>query len=884
MAFLLMLKPGPARATNTIGDKTTEITITVNDNGNITTAGTFTVSALQSMSQARNIYSAINNNTDIKFYATEGVLLTDLLTQADIDINNIDKFTFTATDKYARTFTKTYLLDTPRYCYPNLENNLSAESAIQVQPVLALKSTEFSQYDQVDYSLADDYYSVRLFCGQNEQDLVNDQGYVKWVSQIVVFTKPLNAQPPALAADITHNTVGQDVGISFTDDPNWRSAITEIDIDGTSIAGKYSIAAGMITIDGSVFDSEKDYYIIVKATGYQDAGVTQHKGSWPVIFTFDGNAIEQHVYTAADLRAMPATTAQYGSHTCKGVALQDLLAAANISNSNWQAQINVTDAATFPIDPVSVADLLDPSNRYLLTYDIDGQPVAIGPDNQTTLRIYWGIGITYKNVTGITITKDGNNGGGGGGGGGGGSAPAATGLVIGGAGITEGMGLLNSFVYLSQAQVDYIKANKSTDGLCLGSSSWTSSPTLYSSYHNHSTPEYTYTLAEGINLKTALTALGADVTSEPVVLEAKGIDNYNAVISDAFGKTASRNYFAPNGTIGAAVDPILIFYNNQVSTDNPGPDTVVPTSTAAITDTNPLFAYGQKEVLESNNCTFVKNTVKIRAGLDTPAFTITKDSTTKSISLSDIALIGIYQTSYFWDNGGAQITQDVVGVPLSVLLTKLDITVPSDRGLTININNGSGTAASSRAISYGEINECFVAFDAFENGQRVLGSVKPLRMYCPGETNAGVLIENVVGAAVSDVSMYTVSFEENGGSAVTDITQASGATIDTAPETTKEGYTFAGWYADEALTSAVTFPITVTGNMTLYAKWSSAAAEPGDVNSDGMVNILDVVQAVNYALGKAIPTAAQFSAADLNGDGSVNILDVVQIANKALGK
>ncbi len=405
LVFLMAAMPGPAGATNDVGDKTTEITIAVNDNGDITTAGTFTVSDLQSMPQVRNIYSAINNNTDKKFYATEGVLLTSLLAQAGIDTSNIDKFTFTATDNYARTFTKTYLLDTPRYCYPNLENNLSTEGAIQVQPVLALKSTEFPQYDQVDYNLADDYFSVRLFFGQNEQDLVCDQGYVKWVSRIVVYTKQLKAQPPVLAADMTHNSVGQDVGISFTDDPNWRSAITEIDVDGTSVAGEYSVAAGLITINGSVFDSEKDYYIIIKATGYQNAGVTQHKGSWTIIFTLDGNAAEQHTYTAADLRTMTATTGQYGAHICKGVALQTLLTAADITGSDWQAQINVTDADTFPIDPVSVADLLDPANRYLLTYDIDGQPVAVGPDNQTTLRIYWGIGITYKNVTGITITK-----------------------------------------------------------------------------------------------------------------------------------------------------------------------------------------------------------------------------------------------------------------------------------------------------------------------------------------------------------------------------------------------------------------------------------------------------------------------------------------------
>jgi hypothetical protein len=98
LTFLLVARPGPAGATNTVGDKTTAITITVNDNGTVTTAGTFTISDLQSMSKARNIYSSFNNNTDKKFYAAEGVLLTDLLAHANIDLSNIDKFTFTATD------------------------------------------------------------------------------------------------------------------------------------------------------------------------------------------------------------------------------------------------------------------------------------------------------------------------------------------------------------------------------------------------------------------------------------------------------------------------------------------------------------------------------------------------------------------------------------------------------------------------------------------------------------------------------------------------------------------------------------------------------------------------------------------------------------------
>lgn len=462
-------------------------------------------------------------------------------------------------------------------------------------------------------------------------------------------------------------------------------------------------------------------------------------------------------------------------------------------------------------------------------------------------------------------------------------SPDEAGLVIGGYGITHGMGLLNSFVYLNQAQIAFIKAYKSLAGIGLGNSWMT--PTLYSSYDNHGTPEYVYTLAEGINLKTALTALGADVIRSPVPIEAKSSDGYDVSIDDAFGYNASRNYIAPDGAVGAALDPVLIFHDNKVTTSTPDSSTVVPTTTAAITNPNPLFAYGQKYATESNNCTFVQNTIKVRAGLDTPAFIISKDSTTKSISLSEIALIGIYRTSYYWENNGVQVTQNAVGLPLSVLLTQLGITVPSNMGLVINVNDGGGTVASSRTISYEEINKCFVAYDVFEDSQRVMGSVKPLRIYCPGQTQSNVLIENVVGAAVSAVTQYIVSFEENGGSTVPDITQASGSTIDTAPVSTKDGYTLEGWYTDAGLTNKITFPYTVTENATLYAKWAEISAlDKGDINGDSDINIKDVVLIVNFVLGKTTPTTAQFNAADYNSDGNLDIKDIVLIVNTVLGK
>jgi len=58
----------------------------------------------------------------------------------------------------------------------------------------------------------------------------------------------------------------------------------------------------------------------------------------------------------------------------------------------------------------------------------------------------------------------------------------------------------------------------------------------------------------------------------------------------------------------------------------------------------------------------------------------------------------------------------------------------------------------------------------------------------------------------------------------------------------------------------------------------SPCSSDGDINSDGVVNILDVITLVN-----AILDAEGFNSTnDINGDGSVNILDVIQLVNLIL--
>ena len=57
----------------------------------------------------------------------------------------------------------------------------------------------------------------------------------------------------------------------------------------------------------------------------------------------------------------------------------------------------------------------------------------------------------------------------------------------------------------------------------------------------------------------------------------------------------------------------------------------------------------------------------------------------------------------------------------------------------------------------------------------------------------------------------------------------------------------------------------------------------GDLNSDGILNVLDIVIIINAIVGLIDLSEVQFVIADLNDDGLVNILDVVQLVNLIVG-
>jgi hypothetical protein len=81
---------------------------------------------------------------------------------------------------------------------------------------------------------------------------------------------------PVLTADVTNNNVGYPIEVTFTDNEAWRNAITEVTVNGNLLAtDKYSLEAGKLIIDDSVFAEANTYTIVVKATAYSDTTLQQ---------------------------------------------------------------------------------------------------------------------------------------------------------------------------------------------------------------------------------------------------------------------------------------------------------------------------------------------------------------------------------------------------------------------------------------------------------------------------------------------------------------------------------------------------------------------------------------------------------------------------------
>ena len=102
--------------------------------------------------------------------------------------------------------------------------------------------------------------------------------------------------------------------------------------------------------------------------------------------------------------------------------------------------------------------------------------------------------------------------------------------------------------------------------------------------------------------------------------------------------------------------------------------------------------------------------------------------------------------------------------------------------------------------------------------------------------------KKIGGSEPEQPQEYTVIFEVDHGTPIAPITTSR---IDEEPQTTRDGYTFAGWYTDKTFSNKISFPYEVTEDQTLYAKWEKNKytvhfdTDGGTYVNDMIVSVID---------------------------------------------
>lgn len=166
----------------------------------------FTLDELYSMKLKDQAYTYIDNMPAVVTESARGILLTDLLEAAGIDINSVESFHFYCSDvknSWYQTIAKDYLIDTLRYYYPKLPTSWdydegtaldgAAEQKVQVETIIALEDNwkRFAVVPDFDHTVKKSRF--RLVFGQTDTETKNAYRSARWIHTIEVM---LGGKPP----------------------------------------------------------------------------------------------------------------------------------------------------------------------------------------------------------------------------------------------------------------------------------------------------------------------------------------------------------------------------------------------------------------------------------------------------------------------------------------------------------------------------------------------------------------------------------------------------------------------------------------------------------------------------------------------------------------
>ncbi len=124
--------------------------------------------------------------------------------------------------------------------------------------------------------------------------------------------------------------------------------------------------------------------------------------------------------------------------------------------------------------------------------------------------------------------------------------------------------------------------------------------------------------------------------------------------------------------------------------------------------------------------------------------------------------------------------------------------------------------------------ECINMYDF---GTSVIGNITLFAKWTENGSGNSSSSDDIGVASPSD---YTVSFDNNGHGTAPEVqTVESGAKATKPFDPSESGYTFGGWYEEADCINVYDFEAPITGNITLFAKWTKNSSGSGSLSGGG---------------------------------------------------
>ena len=262
-------------------------------------------------------------------------------------------------------------------------------------------------------------------------------------------------------------------------------------------------------------------------------------------------------------------------------------------------------------------------------------------------------------------------------------------------------------------------------------------------------------------------------------------------------------------------------------------------------------------------------------GIDTTSYGIYNHTGGGFVNATTVTSVGVSAVSYgvYNLNGGTVNVKTASSNTASALYADISnvasyVNTDTDAVLLTLTKNGGTCLFSSICVAASETTHIGVLPSVYKGG-------------ITGEwfTDSALTIK-YTGTTISGITAlyagwdHTVTFNTNGGSVVSDITNTA---ILTSPVTTKADNTFAGWYTQAGLINQVSFPYTITADSTLYAGWTENTYHVvyngngntgGSVPTDATGYISTGTAIAKTNSGNLLKTGYTFNGWNTNADGS----------------